>query len=294
MSENKQFESKQIYYSLPNPNIQNETKSLKKTSSKSLQPLKQTKKIAIVTDFDNTITARHLYWFLNQKEGESPFQTFFSKLDVNDQNKIKKEFNDKIEFKPENINRIRTRKGKYLNLYDKMKKMENLLEPEKEDLEELIFGGKERFDLLEKFLKDLYNLKVDIYISSRGKCTEIEYVLNQLKLKKYFQNKINCTEEDEINKDDFINTLFENYNYNYDYIIYIDDDPKYKDKPYNGKLFYFGDEIYSNENGKMEIVESDFGLSREKNGLTKEMMNTIITKIEELKGSKKKLNPVSE
>jgi phosphoglycolate phosphatase-like HAD superfamily hydrolase len=283
LSENEQFESKQIYYSLPNPNIQNVTKSLKKTSSKSLQPLKQTKKVAIVTDFDNTITARNLFWFLHYES--QPFDIFTGTLKDNkvDLNELK----ENVSFKLENMNRAEFKKGKYYNLYEKMKKMENLTTNEKQDLIELIFGGEKRFQELKNFLAEIRVYKIPVYISSHGFCSEINYVLDQLKLGNYFEKNMNCREnsQEPVPKDfkiDFIDSLIPEY----DYIIYIDDADLYKDRIKNEKIYYFGDFIYSYKNGKLES-EGDFGLKEENNGLIDKMFQKIIQKVKELQGSKK-------
>lgn len=132
-------------------------------------------KTCIVFDFDCTVTYRHMYFFLNDVDN-------FNKMyEVPGMNK------DQIRALSNAIRSIYIKNKKFVS-HDKLIQ-DKLSLPSDSILNkfiDIIFGGFERVDILNKFLKRYHENGIDLHISSRGHLREIILALRITGLFDYF------------------------------------------------------------------------------------------------------------
>jgi hypothetical protein len=193
--------------------------------------------IAIVTDFDNTLTTNHYFYFLHDD----------SQLPNNDL----KSLSDKI--------------NKIINGQNlKLNPIEHKL------LLDYIFGGQMRFDVMVQFLEKMKANNIPVFISSHGYCRDMDFLLNEFKIKNLFQSPIGCRATDNIQKDVFIqNNILPKNNI----VFYLDDDNSYFNRIRGQPIIYFGEDIIDMRNDA--TILQNFGLMNNGNGLTIPMFNQI-------------------
>jgi hypothetical protein len=205
-----------------------------------------------IFDFDCTLTYTHYYWFLN---GMSQFMSNRHWAPV--------------------IKRFDIDPGK---LFPGGKPAEE----QKESLINLFFGGKERFELVRGFLKELKEAGFDLYISSRGNCRSIKLLTGLLDLNEFFEGVNAGGAEDPFyqgGKVSFISRLVREKKPSH--VFYADDD---------GKEHY---ELEQELKGRVEYTYfgANIGLLKDHNGLTREMIDQIKQK---LPGQEPKQSPAQE
>jgi hypothetical protein len=193
--------------------------------------------IAIVTDFDNTLTTNHYFYFLHD---HTP--------------------NKELESLADKINNIIQGQGQNLKLNQKEHNL----------LLDYIFGGQMRFDAMVQFLKKMKANNIPVFISSHGYCEDMDFLLNEFKIKNLFQSPIGCRATDNIQKNIFIqnNVLPKN-----NIVFYLDDDNSYFDRIRGQPIIYFGKDIIDMRNDA--TILQNFGLIKEGDGLSIPMFNQI-------------------
>ena len=193
--------------------------------------------IAIVTDFDNTLTTNHYFYFLHDN----------LKLPNDDLKLLSTKINNIIHGQNIKLNSIEH--GLLLNY---------------------ICGGQMRFDAMVQFLEKMKANNIPVFISSHGYCEDMDFLLNEFKIKNLFQSPIGCRASDNIQKNIFIqnNVLPKN-----NIVFYLDDDNSYFDRIRGQPIIYFGEDIIDMRNDA--TILQNFGLMNNGNGLTIPMFNQI-------------------
>lgn len=228
-----------------------------------IKPIKYTNLIlqksnkCIVFDFDCTLTYNH-YYYLTSNNGL--YKTDDYKLDDKtiDKELLKSLF---MQVKYMDDNQISSLKEKWIK--------------NNQIIINIVMGGNERLDMIRNFFEWLKNHNVDIFISSKGMCNDIVFVLYHMDLMSYIK-EINAYQDVVYFKDSsscivcpkskYLSKLLKSY----DTVFYVDDDPDEHNKIKNIQKFpsvkymYFG---------------SNIGLFKEDKGLTKEMIEIIKNQI---------------
>lgn len=197
------------------------------------------KKQCILFDFDCTLTSKHFFYYINNDEIFHKIHYDTYDVDKETQKLIKlytyKKFEEVFDYNHNKKNQI-----EILNF--KNDEMKNYFI-------DLIFGGKDRFNKLNNFLKEI-KLISDLYILTSGFIPQVNKILELLDMKIYFK-KVYGKNFNEINskpKYAIIERIFWNY---YKKIIFIDDESK------NIKTLYFKkNEEYFNKNDNRIIYDN--------------------------------------
>lgn len=222
-----------------------------------LQIIAVSEKHAIVFDFDCTLTTTHFYNKVSTIVNEILNNHFAKNITLNSEyvcdftmliarfmlNDIKEDefsvdFKESTLYKTSNIKQICI---------------------------DTIFGGTERFEILRKFFDELKQ-NGELYISSRGNCDHILWLLKKVELSGYFK-EINANDDSDdsrctvTNKSNFIHGL------RYKNIYYIDDDPFESFDLHDSdkiKITFFGGSIKSQINNAFDYKLNDVKLIQEK------------------------------
>ena len=210
----------------------------------------------VIFDFDCTITFSHWYWFLNNTHKFAKNAQWCGSSNISDIIALSKQVNS-------NLNSL-----------------DHLLDIQRKELMTLIFGGINRLLEIFDFLDYLSEYGCHLYISSRGNCSQIIPLINQVGLDQYFMLpngivNINahgdpCIQGDKV---EFIiadtNSLRNKYPDSH--IYYIDDDG-FENNIIQTDYFHVVRHNYT-------YFGANIGLFKDQNGLDKSQMKHISTEI---------------